>query len=395
MTDQINTQNILIILDEFGNPHLNLEKKGTFSHFVYTAIAFKESEKENIINARSIISKKYFQGSAIKSSSISNDEKGVQKRINILKDLKKYEYVIFCLVINKSEIKGTGLSHNRVFYKFFQRIFIEKFAQNFTSFHICADKVGGSDFQRELKGYINRTAINRDLFSPERYYYLAEDKLEEPLIQLADFLCGCLGKIYCISHQQPNFEDLFELISDRLFIDFFPATKKEYLGVATATTIRKDRLVSEISVEGILNFIETDSSKYRECLEIAKYLLLIFRSAPNKLVSTKELISIVKRRYGKYTQDNLRQHIAYMRDSGLIIVSPQGKYGYKIPNCSSDLVDFYNRYLSSIRPMLRRIHKSNNLISLKTLNEVNIIQQARNFEVLSNLIDVIQKSNIE
>jgi Protein of unknown function (DUF3800) len=394
--EQHQTEKIYIILDEFGNPHLNLEKLGTFSHFVYTAIVFKESEKENITKARDIISKKYFQNSPMKSKNIGNDDKGNQKRIDILNELKKYDFIVFSLIINKSELQSKGLEYSRVFYKFFQRIFIEKFAQNYTSFHIYADNVGDPEFRKGLKHYLEQNAIKRDLFSPDRFYTMAEDKFEEPLIQLADILCGCLGKIYCISHQHPNYEILFEIIRDRLFVEFYPSSYKNFLGVAPSEkNEEKDKKIGKIAIDGILEFVDNNSCKYMECIEIAKYLLLIFKSNPNKLVSTKELINIVKKRYGKYSQDILRQHIAFMRDNGLIIVSPQGKYGYKIPNSVSDMVGFFNRYLSSIKPMLRRIEKSNDLISLKTINDVNVIQQTSNFAILDKLIEAMQKDKIK
>lgn len=395
MTTLNKTENIYIILDEFGAPHLNLDTSGSFSHFVYTAIVFKESDKNNITNARNLISRKYFQNSPIKSSNISNDDKGWSKRIGILNELKNYEFSIFSLIVDKSELKSKGFEFSRVFYKFFQRIFIEKFAQNYTSFIIYADKIGDKDFQRELKQYIEKYALKRDLFSPERFYSLAEDKFEEPLIQLADFLCGCVGKIYCISHQHQNFNSLFELIFDRLFVEFYPQSPTNYLGIEPIQNLDKDRKIGEIAVNGILDFLNSNSSKFDECTEIAKYLLLMYRSNPNKLVSTKELISIIKKRFGKYNQDILRQHVAYMRDNGLIIVSPQGKYGYKIPNTVSDMVQFFNRYLSSIKPMLRRIQKSNDQISLKTLNDVNIIQQTENFGILHKLIEVMEKEKIK
>ena len=389
-------EKIYVYIDEFGNPHLNLEKAGTFSHYVYTAIVFKESDKQSIIQARDYISKKYFKGTTIKSRNITNDEIGISTRKNILNDLKKHNFIIVSLIINKTELSGNGLKYKKVFYKFFQRIFVEKFANNFTSFEICADKVGYPEFQRELKEYINTNGVQRDLFNPDRYYKMAEDTVEEPLIQLADFLCGCIGKIYCISHQQQNAEQLFDILADRIYLDFFPLSYKTYLADTNNLDNKSNLEISKIAIDGILDFVEkhNNNAKYLEHIEILKYLLLIFRSNPNKLVSTKELISVVKKRVKSYSQDNLRQHIAHMRDQNLLITSPQGKYGYKIPNTLIDMVEFYNRYFSSIKPMLRRIQKSNDLISLKTVNGVNILTQIPEFNVLQELIGVVQKNKV-
>jgi Protein of unknown function (DUF3800) len=390
-----NNENVLLFLDEFGNTHIDLSKAGTFSHFVYTAIAFKHSDLSEFKNVRDRISKKFFHGSIIKSSNITNDENGFKKRIEVLKELKKSNFIVYTLIVDKSKLASEGLKYKKTFYKFFQRIFIEKFAHNYLSFQIFADKVGGSEFQRELFDYINKKAINRDLFHQDRQYNLADDKVEQPLVQLADFLCGCVGKIYCISHQYSQFEVLFELLSDRLFVEFFPNNFETYNTNTLSNIDEKEVLITQIAVQGIIDFINLPNPKYPECIEIAKYLLLVFKTNPTKLVSTKELISVCKNRFGYYNQDHLRQNIAYMRDNGLLIVSPQGKYGYKIPNTKTDIINFYHRYLSSIKPMLRRIKKSNNLIASKTINEVNILNETSDISVLSELIKTVEKLNIE
>lgn len=95
-----------------------------------------------------------------------------------------------------------------------------------------------------------------------------------------------------------------------------------------------------------------------------------------------------------YDQDKLRQNIACMRDKGIIIVSPQGKCGYKIPNSINDMIMFYNRYQSSIIPMLRRIQTSNELILLKIVNEINILKNAPEFTLTQALIDATIKNKI-
>lgn len=394
MFNNYRDQNILLFLDEFGNNHIDLSKSGTFSHFIYTAIAFKQAEIEEFNLLQKHISKKFFHSSTIKSSNISNDSNGFKKRIEVLKELKKSNFIVYSLIVDKSKLTSDGLKYKKTFYKFFQRIFIEKFVHNYFSFQIFADKIGGTDFQSELFEYIHNKAINRDLFHQDRTYNLADDKVEQPLVQLADFLCGCVGKIYCISHQHPQFEQLFDILSDRLFIEFFPDNFETYNDNAKVID-EKEKLISLIAVQGIIDFIEKPNPKYQECVEIAKYLLMIFKSNPSKLVSTKELISVCKNRFGYYNQDHLRQNIAFMRDNGLLIVSPQGKYGYKIPNTKTDIINFYHRYLSSITPMLRRIKKSNNLIASKTINEVNVLNETAEFNVLSELIRTVDKLNIE
>ena len=70
--------------------------------------------------------------------------------------------------------------------------------------------------------YINTKVIQRDLFAPDRSYILPDDRKAEPLVQLADYLSGCLGRIYCTSPSHEQSVQLFNLLHDRIFIDFFP-----------------------------------------------------------------------------------------------------------------------------------------------------------------------------
>lgn len=85
---------VFVFIDEFGNTSLDIAKPGTFSHFVYSAIVIKESD---VVNARLILSelsKRYNQNSPFKSSKSFGGEKGLHKRLQVLSDLKRLNFVI-------------------------------------------------------------------------------------------------------------------------------------------------------------------------------------------------------------------------------------------------------------------------------------------------------------
>ena len=221
-------EKVYIYFDEFGNTHLETEREGSFSHFVYCAFMITESNLNKARVLRDKISEKYFQGSDIKSNNISNNNKGINKRINILKDLRQLDFIIYVLVINKSEIIGEGLKQKDVFIKYFQKLLISKFAQQFSSFEIFADELGHPEFKRSLTEFINKHALQKDLFNPDRSYKLVNDITEEKLVQLADFLAGCAGKIYCLSHIHERANEIFDEFNDRMLVDFFPYQKNYF-----------------------------------------------------------------------------------------------------------------------------------------------------------------------
>ncbi|UII26209.1 hypothetical protein LVD15_23375 [Fulvivirga maritima] len=277
----------------------------------------------------------------------------------------------------------------KVFYKFFQRIFTQKLSNNFNQFEIYADKIGDAHFQSSLSDHIYKNSIQRDLFNPDRLYKLADDQSEEPLIQFADFIAGCLGKIYSTSHYDERSSSIFEKLSSRIFLEFFPYAKENYLGKEIDENDEENAAVTEIAIEVALNFLETSNGDVKEeDKEIIRFLLMIFRSNKNKVVSTNDLLTIAKRINPNYSEQQLRHRIGFLRDQGILIVSMEGEYGYKLPNKKSDLVRYYNRLLRSIVPMIKRIKNSNEIIKLKTLNGIDIIDSVDGYEMLRQFIDI-------
>ncbi|WP_026461211.1 DUF3800 domain-containing protein [Adhaeribacter aquaticus] len=340
-------QHLHIYLDEFGNTSLNLEKAGTFSHFVLTALLIDESKLEQVRDLPKEISRRYFKRHPIRSSRITNDESGFQKRLDILQELRRLDFLILSLVINKSKVTGEGLNQSDVFYKYFNRIFLKQFPKNFASFSIHADELGWPEFRRSLQHYINTKVIQRDLFTPDRTYRLVEDCLEELLVQLADFISGCLGKIYCTSHSHEKAAYLFDLLHDRTFVDFYPFEESDFSLAIPVQDQEKNDLIAKIAAA-----LAEQHRLSNEAQAVLQYLYLMFRTAPDRLIEKYEIIEKVKKSFPNFTEHHLRLCIQQLRDYGVLISSIQGKSGYKLPDRVEDIAGFYNRYLNSIVPMI-------------------------------------------
>ena len=56
----------LILIDEFGNTHLDLSKGGTFSHFIYCSIIIPLKDRAQANLVRQQISKNHFFGKELK-----------------------------------------------------------------------------------------------------------------------------------------------------------------------------------------------------------------------------------------------------------------------------------------------------------------------------------------
>ncbi|MDT0678789.1 DUF3800 domain-containing protein [Autumnicola musiva] len=378
-----------IYFDEFGNPFLDTETKaGTPSHFIYTAVVIDESNLEKAKEIRQELSDKFRQGSPIKSVKVK-----IKNRLKMISEFKKMDFGIFSLVVDKRKIDNENLEDKTVFYKFFQRLFLTQFVERYDEFEIYFDKIGEESFRQSLRSYINRKVFQPTLFNPNRSYKIADDKFEEPLIQIADFFSGCVGKVFCFSHKDSDADKIFELINDRLFVDFYPFITSNYLGTYSNEISEDDIKIGKLCVKIVLEYLENENASNEE-IELLKHLLLIYKTDPNRLSETYELVNILKRVNPQITVEHLREIISRLRFKGLIIVSIEGKYGYKIPNKKNDIIGYYNRYLKSIIPMLTKMRISNEQIK-KEYFDIDIFKEGENLELIQSFINAMDYSIIE
>lgn len=201
------------------------------------------------------------------------------------------------------------------------------------------------------------------------------------------------GKVYCASHKDLDADKIFDKINDRLFVDFYPNESSNYLGHYSIELDTSDKKIGELCLNLILEYLKGENVNIEES-ELLKHLLLIYKSDPNRLAETHELVNIIKRINPTASKEHLRDIISNLRYKGLIIVSIEGKYGYKIPNKKNDLIGFYNRYLKSIIPMLNKMNISNSII-LKEHFDINIINEDKNLGLIQKFINAMEFHKIE
>lgn len=373
-----------IYIDEFGNSHLDLSKKGTFSHFVYTSVVLPTSDAHKANELRESICKNFKLGPNIKSSNIK--DKHFYKRLNILTELvTKLDFSIDVLVIDKSKIDSEGLKQKRTFYKYFQSLFVSKYNHRFDTYYIWADAVG-TDFRDELHKYVNTKAIQRDLFHPERSFQLTNDKSGEKLVQLADFVCGCVGKIFCTSHAHERAREIYEIIHSRTSVDYFPFdVPKQFIQSKANNSVDQEiRKMNLVSIEKYYqkNRIKSTHEKSR----LLDYLRLQSEINPNRLVSTNEILIYLQHFFPNYTTEKLRTLVRDLRYEGLFIISHSGKAGYKLANSYQDIYEHFNHFLKYVVPMLQKVQILNETISSHSFNKINPIEKDVNMLKLKELL---------
>lgn len=371
-----------IYIDEFGNAHLDLVKAGTFSHFVYTSVVLDQADVPKARELRETICRNFRLGPDLKSSNIK--DKHFYKRYNILMELvNKLDFSIDVLVIDKSRIDSEGLKQKRTFYKYFQSLFVSKYNQRFDTYHIWADAVG-EDFRRELQYYVNTKGVQRDLFHPDRSFQLSDDRSEEKLVQLADFISGCVGKIFCTSHAHEQARELYNLIHSRTSVEYFPfETSRPFVaGKADDLVDHEIRKMNWMSIEKYYQKRTANPEKSR----LLGYLSLQSEINPDRLVATHDILLYLQRFFPGYTLDKLRTLVRDLRYDGLFIVSHSGKPGYKLANSYQDIYEHFNHFLKYVIPMLQKVQILNETISSHSFNRINPIEKDENMIKLRELL---------
>ena len=72
----------------------------------------------------------------------------------------------------------------------------------------------------------------------------------------------------------------------------------------------------------------------------------------------------------------------------MVIISPQGKKGYKFPTSEKELADFYDRLRDNVIPQLRRCQTINNVLQEKSIGKYGILKHEE-YKLLNNLCEVI------
>ncbi|WP_035337448.1 DUF3800 domain-containing protein [Dokdonia sp. PRO95] len=377
-----------IFIDEFGNSHLNLSKKGTFSHFVYASVIIPESSIEKARILRSEICAKFRLGSDIKSKNIG-DKKHFQKRLDILNYLvENLDFTIDVLVIDKSKLdqeKG-GLKFKKTFYKYFQKLLISKYNNLYNSYNIHLDRLGSDSFKTELSQFIDNYGTQRDLFNPDRTFELSDDKTDEKLVQFADIIAGSLGRLFCLSNYNSNSDKIYQILHTRMSVSYFPylkITKKE-----TSKTKILSEEISTLNLESLKNYLKT-SEKSEDALKrrLLEYLYTNSKIDSDRLVPSYELIDYLKNFSKTINEDKLRLLIRDLRYEGLFIISHSGKPGYKLASNYSDIEQHFGHFMKYIEPMLQKINVLNQNISQLSFNKINPLEKDKQFIRIKKLIE--------
>ena len=380
-----------IYIDEFSTPDLEVGKAGNEQFFVYAAVIIRETDLSAARKTLSGVISKYYSASRyIKSSKIPKDEKGYVLTLNTLTELRTLPHSVCALVVDKSEIsRDSGLSYKRSFIKFFNKLLTQHFVGQYDEFHIIADKTGNQDFQASLKLYLEQNAnLGKTLFS-NNTFEVSDDVTGERLIQLADFYAGTIGRYYCGKYDQNRAEVINNTLRSKLSVLWYPDDYVSLIASGSQFDSSFDLELMKIAIGTAEKYVASNSDDTIG-REIIQYILQESVRNPKRPISSKEIKANLFSR-GVEIGDPITK-ISELRGKGVLIISPIGKKGYKLPTSEEELADFYNRLSSNVIPQLIRGNTLNDVLNETTVGKYNILGHSE-FQLLSELCHKVKDFN--
>ena len=377
-------QKVYVFLDEYGTPDLDVLKEGVEPYFVYAALIIKEENLQKARDILEILYSKYFKQRYIKSTHIFKSENSFNLINNALFELQDLECYVRALIVDKEKIKSEGLTYEKSFIKYFQNIFSRTLIQNYDEIHICFDKTGYPEFWQSLKEYMEKhLGLGRTLFSNNEYR-LADDRTEEPLLQLADLYAGIIGRFCCGKYDVKRSEFIRDnYLRSKLSLNWFPEETISFIAASASFDSTFDEELMRIGYESAQKYIAENTVDISGC-ELLKYVIQESRLSPLRYISSKEIRANLKNR-GIEIGDPIIK-VSELRDKGVVLISPRGKKGYKFPHSQEEFAEFLNRLSDNVVPQLRRGYQLNKIVLEKSTGKYNVLNSSE-FSLLMDLCE--------
>lgn len=376
-------------LDESGDPDIDVEKKGTTTHFALAAVVAEEANLDELRAKIEGLREKHFQRGPMKSKTVGNN---LKRRLEILGDLDATGYRTLGLVVDKRRLdRESGLRFRASFMKFISRFMYTKLSRAYPSLHARADEHGTPAFMEGYKRYLHEHCKQLSLTDTGPVVELVEDK-SEVLVQAADLVAGSLRVAYSDeTSEEAGRAILATLRRASLGLQEWPAV------VRTAAALRPanegegvDEIVRVAGERTAYAFLaevaEKDDDVSRMQVEVLQELIGAARFEESGCISRDALAERLRERgYADCTSEYLRRNlIPPMRDREVLIVS--SAKGYSIASSLADFDAHLERMEEVVRPILRRVQTMQALLKLASVGKLDLMEQER-FRYLRGLLE--------
>ena len=283
-------------IDEYGDSGLNFDNQGTSTHFIVTAIIVDECNLKKLETEVEAIRAKHFSHGEIKSNNVRGNH---DRRKRILADISKIDFSFLAVVVDKRKIfKDSGLIYKQSFYKYLNDKLHTELRRTYPKLCMISDQLGSREFMDSFRKYVIENS-NPILF--DYYDFGFNDSKNSVIIQLADFVSGCLSYIYDETKISQESRAYYQLLKKKkIRIEFWPPDYDSYLIHAQTDNGEFNQIIAQTSLRLANEFIikneHNDNTVINEQVLTLKYLRFkFFDSNYSIYIPTHELLTYLSR----------------------------------------------------------------------------------------------------
>jgi hypothetical protein len=314
-----------------------------------------------------------------------------EKRLEFLSQVANLPFGYYALIINKDRLPpDSGFRIKRSFYKCINRMLYERLITTGKNLRVIADQIGGADFMASFDPYLEEKGIP-GLF--QNFAHAFANSADEPLIQLADLIAGSLS--YCFDPQKQNaYSTRFrELLRPReIRIQSWPLESPSTLNENDRVFTDEIQICTSMT-NRVTRFLDIHENSpdmdHRMQAQTLSYLLFArqFEDRANQAVMADVIMTRLRMTGFEQISKQAFQSrvIGRIRDEGIILA---GSFdGYRLALSLGDIHEYLDHDGSIIEPMLARLLKAKESVSLDTAGQLDIFGE-RKFSCLKRLSEV-------
>lgn len=181
---------MLVFVDESGDSGMK-GKEGSSALFVITAVLFEENESaEECDRAIKKVREECYPG---RFTEFHFNKCCTAHRIKFFQAVAPMDFFYLSFVLDKSKLFGPGFNYKESFYKYTAKLLFENAKPYLNNATVTIDRSGNRDFRLQLEKYLKKKINVEDEIIRK---IKTEPSHSNNLIQLADMVCGAVGRSY-------------------------------------------------------------------------------------------------------------------------------------------------------------------------------------------------------
>ena len=381
-------------LDESGDPHFPPGESGRSTYYVLAAVIVADDKLDAVREQADAVRRKHYGDGEMKAGKRSR-RRDAERRKAVVEALVELDVSFAAISVDKSALLDDGplAKWKKSFLKHTARQLLRRLYGTHDNVRVVADEYGRANYQAEFDRYVR---ARMGLFAGGSDFAFGDSKTE-PLIQVADFVAGTV-----LRAQRDRTDE------DRALLGLFRPRMHTYMAWPTVFTpvepprrageqAVRDQAVRDLALNAAARYLDANRDS-RDPVTIARVVSLdrLFFAAQFDEASSFVHADELNRQIAELGLQGVNLSprwlsanvIGPLRDEGVVISgSPQG---YAIPYRADDLDAHARDVKSKAVPMLRRLARYRQDLSIRSAGTVDLLD-ANDLAELRRLVDTLNE----